>query len=317
MAHGCDICLGGLALISPSYEDILHNLDSMLRFCGSIGLGNIAEQSRFAYYRRRIAYLLEVIRVRPIPRELEEHQDEYRTYLTESIEFGQLLPYLQQCDPACVLPKIKVCLGGPALPGDESATSNVARNLQFELHLASTLWQAGFQPILGEHPDLKCKVEGKWLFFECKRILSKAKLTTRIREASKQLRKSLSTATPPHGARGMIAISLSIVLNPTQRALLIREHRDGLEILANGLESQEKNVQDELGRLSYQKIPAILFHAASSFENFDPSHYTFGQYFFCRCSAGIGSPDYKVVMKFADAMAALAAQYGPPRASGG
>jgi hypothetical protein len=289
------------------YEHILQNLDRALAFCESIGLGNIAEKSRFAHYRRQIAYLLEVIEVRPIPRELAEHQHEYRTALTESIEFGYLLPYLQQCDPIRVSPKIQACLSGPIMPSDESSTSNRARNLQFELYLASTLWQAGFQPILGEHPDLKCEVDGKWFFFECKRLLSATKLKTRIHEAGKQLRKNRSSA--PHGARGIVAVSLFLVLNPTQRALPSQDEHHGREILANWLESQGESVQDELAKLSHQKISAILFHAASPFENFDPSRYALGQYFVCDSLARAGSVDYNAVLKLADAMEAVAARY--------
>jgi len=293
-----------------SYEYILQNLDHTLAFCKTIGLGPIAEKSRFAHYRRQIAHLLDVIETRPIPRELVEHQDEYRIALTESAEFGNLLPYLQQCDRTRVSLKIKACLSGPVLPSDESSTSNQARNLQFELYLASVLWQAGFQPILGEHPDLKCEVDGKWFFFECKRLLSNAKLKKRINEARKQIRRNLLTA--PHGARGVVAVSLSMVLNPAQRALPIQdEHRrlERLEILADWLKSQAESVQDELDELYHQKIVAVLFYAASPFENFDLSGYEFGQYFDCRSSVRTGSVDYNTVQKFARAMGAMAAQY--------
>lgn len=171
------------------YEHILQNLNQTLAFCESIGLGDIADRSRFADYRRCIERLIESLRMRPVPREIEEHQHEYRVALEESMQFGNLLPYFQQCDCTLVCRKLKDCLSGLSLPSDESPTSNQARNIQFELLLASTLQQAGFETVLGEHPDLKCKVDNTWFFFECKRPYSTetATLKKRIHEASKQL----------------------------------------------------------------------------------------------------------------------------------
>ena len=139
----------------------------------------------------------------------------------EGAEVSLMLPYLQQCELTAVSDKIKDCLEGPFMPSDESSKSNKARNIQFELFLASTLWKAELQPVLGLHPDLKCRVENKWLFIECKRLFSPSPQALRdnIGKAATQIRDNRKNASP--GTRGIIAISLARILNPSQVAILI------------------------------------------------------------------------------------------------
>lgn len=288
------------------YEDILQNLDQILEFCDELDLGNKAKNSRFATYRKQIMGLIELLRVQPIPSELAEQENEYRIALTESMEFGALLPYLQQCDRACVSPKIEECLDGPILPNDESMISNRARNIQFELYLASTLWRAGLQPILGEHPDLKCQVDGKWFFFECKRVFSANNIKNRIHEARRQLRKHRSLA--PQGAREIVAISLSKAFNPAHRAIHSLGQDYARKRLGEYLHSLDKSMEEEFAKLSFQKITAILYHAASSFENFSPPRFEFCDQFLYRLLALPAQPGALASLKLANAMKALALQ---------
>jgi hypothetical protein len=282
-----------------SYEDILQKLDYALAFGASIGLERIAQRGRFADYRRRIAHLIEVRGMRPFPQDVVAHLAEYLTALTESMELGDLLPYLQQCDRACVSPKLRECLQGPFLP---SAIEDKSRNIQFELFLASTLWRADFPPLLGEHPDLRCEVDGTRFFFECKRLLSSspAALKKRIHEASRQLYTHRHTALPR--TRGIVAVSLSRVLNPTQEPLPSQNEQSERQALAAWLASQADSVSDELGKLSQKKVAAILFHVASPFESSELEYFSFGRYFRVHRLLPAASPACNSVLRLAEAI---------------
>ena len=243
---------------------ILNGLDHAMAFCHSIGLK--PDQTRFGFYRRRIKDLVEAIeqkaRTGELPQSLENLPDyEYIIPVTEAAEFGDAIRSLHDSDLAPLRKKIGDVLQGPQFPIHESQHSNLARNVLFELNLGGRLRRAGFQPRLGEHPDLTCEVDGKKLLFECKRPFSHTKIKTRIRDARKQLLAELrrvSTVSP--GSRGVIAISVTKVLN--RGDLFLRGStelsvRRGLERDVSGI---AERVRDAWKQLQGTDIIGILFH---------------------------------------------------------
>jgi len=295
-----------------TYKEILQALDQFLQLCMSIGLRERVEEGRFAHYRREIVALMEAIRTRSLSGQNEEQRHKYLIALMEGTEVSLLLPYLQQCEPAAVFPKLKACLDikAPIMPNDEDSDSNLARNIQFELFLASTLWQSGFPLVFGE-PDLKCQVDDRQCFFACKRLFSPSlrQLRRRIGEAAEQIRKSRSTALLP-GTRGIIAISLSRVFNPSQAVQSILNEQQGRQELATWLMNKANEVRydadgtDTWEPLSHKKIVGILFYVASIFEDFEADCYSPGRYFLGFPLTREGSPDDIAVRKLAEAMKA-------------
>jgi hypothetical protein len=264
-------------LIAKFQEKTLQDLDQFLQLCASVGLRERVEEGRFAQYRREIVALMDAVKTRALSGQDEAQRHKYLVALMEGAEVSLLLPYLQQCEPTAVSPKLKACLSGPIMPNDEDSNSNQARNIQFELFLARTLWRARFQPVLGEHPDLKCQVDNKWFFFECKRLFSLQQLRRRIGQAAEQVQKSRGTALP--GTRGIIAISLSRILNPAQAARQTLNEQQGRDELAMWLRNKANEVKDAWEHLSHKKIVGILFYAASAFADFEADRYTSGRYF--------------------------------------
>jgi hypothetical protein len=235
-----------------SYEKILQDLEQFLELCSSIGLQE--KRGRFTQYRREIVALMDARNTRSLARRDQEQLDKYFVALMEGMEVSLMLPYLQQCEPTAVYPKIKACLKGPFKPNDERSNSNHPRNIQFELFLASILWRSGFQPLLGEHPDLKCQVGNKWLFFECKRLFSTSpqRLRERIGEAVDQIQKNRKKA--PSGTRGIIAISLERILNPSQVAIPILHEQHGRYEMDMWLSQRADEVRDAWEPLCHKKI---------------------------------------------------------------
>ena len=287
-----------------SYEKILQDLEQFLQLCSSIRLQE--RTGRFTQYHREIVALMDAIKTRSLSGQDEEQLDKYRVALMEGMEVSLLLPYLLQCEPPAVSPKLKACLRGPFMPNDETPTShqNHPRNIQFELFLASILWRSGFQPVLGEHPDIKCRVENKWFFFECKRLFSTSpqSLRDRIREAAGQIRKNRTKAPP--GTRGIIAISLARIFNPSQAALHMLNEQQGRDEIAMWLRHKADEVRDAWEPLFHKKIVGIFFYAASAFENFEADFYTYGRHFIGHLLTQKGSRDEIAVRKLVEAMEA-------------
>ncbi len=198
----------------------------------------------------------------PIYRKLGSDLPRYLVALAESQEVGGLLPFLRTCSREVLVPRMKALLAGPELPSEENQASNQARNIQFELWLAATLWRVGVPVTLAE-PDLQCKFGEATVLFACKRLLSARKLTKRINEAMHQLRGGLASL--PEGASwGVIAISLSRVLAKTDRSDAIANRGEGLERLASRIEAL---VVHRAKWHQTREAQGVLFHAASMFTN--------------------------------------------------
>ncbi len=120
---------------SVPYTSILTDLASALDFCGSLGLR--ARTGRFGQYERDVRRVVNAL-ARGIANlsdreKAELNHPRYRVAVSEALEFADMLPYLKTCRPGDVCSKLKKVLDGPPMPDEEKATSNEARNYQFEL----------------------------------------------------------------------------------------------------------------------------------------------------------------------------------------
>ncbi len=251
---------------TAAFSEIIILLDKFFDVCRELGLQAEAQGGRFGVYRSRLEQLSDQIaRLRageeqmPIYRQLTADLPRNLVALTESQEIGSIMPFLQACPPQDLAPRVRAMLAGPELPSDEDGASNQARNIQFELRLAAILWAVGLDVELAE-PDLRCKIGDATVFFACKRILSVRKLTKRINEATKQLRRALKVHPE---AWGFIAISLSRVLANPSRSEVIANRSEGLAALASRIERIVTRARWHQTRAAQ----GVVFHLASMFSN--------------------------------------------------
>ena len=290
-------------MLTVRYDVILERLTEAMLFCSSHGL--TLDGSRFEIYRQRIETLCEKIRKGSIketaPHLAGSHSDlEYFFPLTEAAEFGDVLPYLQTLDPSVLHKKIELILRGPVLPNDENLASNQARNILFELTLAARLWRAGFQPRLGEHPDLICAVEGKELFFECKRPLSPKKVKKRINEAGDQLRANLKEAAP--GTRGIIAISLSKILNPGDKLYVGPNELSMRRGLEQEIFTSAEKAEKAWHKFHGSRIIGIIFHLITPGHDQESTRYVIAQHTLGISLAASNTQDARVTNALASAL---------------
>ena len=121
---------------------------------------------------------------------------------------------------ACELrDKLKLVLSGKygrPLPSD----FDPGRDIAFELLLASRCHHAGLKIEIGKQADLVILYNGIEMFVECKRLKSGAKVRKRIKHAVKQLHKRYKSAKAPKAARGILALSITDLVNPEQSLML-------------------------------------------------------------------------------------------------
>jgi hypothetical protein len=199
----------GAFMLRIRYETILEELEEALAFCSTLGLEERVTSGRFQQYRERLMGLI---------RRVEFPTPEHLKACMESLEFGDVLRHARTCDPNALQRALKVVLQGPVDQSDENINSNHPRNTMFELNIAAKLSRAQFTPILGE-PDVICDVEGKRLFIPCKRPFLESRIKYLIGKAKGQISRARQQRNAPVGARGVIAISLTKILNPADQPL--------------------------------------------------------------------------------------------------
>jgi hypothetical protein len=208
---------------------------------------NYVEQGRFSEYRQRVIQLIQGA---------HPYSSEHMMACMESMEFGDVLQHVRAYDRQSLQRTLKAVLNGPVLQYDEDMNSNESRNRLFELTMASKLSRAHLNPSLSE-PDLMCDVDGKRLFIACKRPLSPMKVNARIREAERQVLQVIKDAPP--GARGVVAISMSKVMNRGDQLFVYSGERQGRNDLADRLEAMS-DCSEEVWKTLGDGIVGIIFH---------------------------------------------------------
>ena len=259
------------------FEYVLNRLGETFALCQSLGLN--PEQGRFGQYLEDVRGLLDIAKSGP-EHFLDRTQDpRYRVAVSESLELAEMFPYLTSCNPRSLKPKLRIVLNGPAMPSEESADSNAARNFQFELRFASLLSQSGFDPKLGEKPDLW--LDQPWTFlFECKRVFSHRRIRDRIWEAGEALREARRGQIA--SAEGIIAISLSrLLITNDDRAMVIPNGMVGKAALGAWLERAQWGADDIVKKVfKHSMAVAVVFYVASDFQNLATSGVDRGFYIY-------------------------------------
>jgi hypothetical protein len=264
---------------SARFDDILRGLSELFEICRDLGLERQALDGRFGVYRATILHVQsEFGKLRPgsdptpVYRRISMSLPNVLTALAESQEICGIVPFLRTCSQTAVAPRLSAVLKGPELRGLEDEGSNQARNIQFELWLATLLWGADVEVSL-EEPDLALRLGNDRILVACKRLFSVHKLTRRINEATDQLRRHLAQKSGP--AWGVIAVSLAKILTGTDRAETIANQTEGRAELAARIESL---VERRAKWAQTREAQGVVFHAGSVFTNAETNRIETGHF---------------------------------------
>jgi hypothetical protein len=290
-------------MIRASWSTILEGLDGALDLCRSLGLGDHLEGRRFDEHRRHLQHLVEALKAGGQQGALVAFEaDRLKSIgaLTESAEIADLLPFLETVPRATLANKLVHVLGGPVLATDETFNSNQARNILFELNLASKLWNAGLAPELGEHPDLTIQIASSPILIQCKRPFSPTGARRALRDAKDQLSEDLSGSSV--GSRGVIGLSLSRLLNPGDQIFRYQSEADARKALADQLETETYELLSAWGGPG-KDIIGILCHVITPGVDDSARLWMMIQQMIIHPFAPPGSPDEELFRLINDALA--------------
>ncbi len=197
---------------STPYESFAQDLDAAVERISSLGIPY--ERTRIGEYKRAIDILLEVY----TSKDLEKTRREFVRLVTALFEANDLIAIHKELSgqyDSDIREHMKKYAKGPADYRNEvlSSASNLARNIAFELLVASKVVSADIGLDFSIKSDIAAKFDRRSILFECKRPQSEQKLEANVRDAFKQLeRKYKNPIRVRH--RGIIAIDISKLLNP-------------------------------------------------------------------------------------------------------
>ena len=146
---------------STPYESFAQDLDAAVVWISSLGIAN--ERTRIGEYKRAIDILLEVYK----SKDLERTRREFVRLVTALFEANELIAIYNGLSGKYdreIRDHIKKYVKGPADYRKEvvSASSNLARNIAFELLVASKLVSAGIGLDFSIHADVAAKYVRFW-----------------------------------------------------------------------------------------------------------------------------------------------------------
>lgn len=210
-------------------------------------------------------------------KELEERADfENLVWASvEGLEFAAVYQGLHPMDRGELEPLFTLALEGPLHPGQELAgTTARGRNTMFQLRLGAGLRGAGARIGFEDPSDVNLELPGGRLLIECKRPYKGQNVLANIEKARGQLHDRLANCEP--GTGGLVAISVSRVLNPGPR-LLVAGDESGLHRLADDLQliHRESGNSGNYDRLVDLRLVGVLHHGYTPAYVRDPGLLTF------------------------------------------
>lgn len=148
--------------------------------------------------------------------------------------------------------KLREALGGAALRTEEIRHTS-ARDIQFELLVATVLRKAGYEVTLSE-PDIQVHLPSGLLSIAAKRPRSGKKMVVRVKEASDQIVRS--------GCIGLIALDISCVMDPADRTLVSRDFAAALELARYRVNRFVRDNAPLIRRDTADAVIGVLVHMA-------------------------------------------------------
>lgn len=159
---------------------------------------NVLKSGRIGAYRSYLAQ----------PIESFDSPEHHAFILKEVFELTWILDGFAKNQPVGAHEAIQSLVSGAEFSVNDKNPN--ARNLQFELRIASYFCRSGFHVDLTKDADLVASRDGKQYFVECKRITSKNQFSKNIKKAGDQVLNSLKLGTKNGDqAFGVIAVDIT------------------------------------------------------------------------------------------------------------
>ncbi|HEY8515703.1 MAG TPA: hypothetical protein VIS07_09340 [Candidatus Binatia bacterium] len=272
-----------------TFDRIAADVEKVLAICSDAGVRTAG--TRIAVAAKRIREIWEHIATHR-PDEDWPRVGGFRdvSLLIEGSEFATLLPCIERWlaeQPEDVSSKLNRVLSGPLLPTQETAETNKARNVLFELTLAAKLERFGRRTEHGEHPDVTLRLPQRDIFLECKRTFSPKKVDENMKDAEAQLASDLEEA--PGTTFGVVAIDVTKVVNPEYECCKFWDESQLGRNMASRVDSVIARTKSTRERFRAQRIIGVLYRFVTIAHDLLHNRYVLA---IQDCVVSLGGPQY-------------------------
>ncbi len=158
--------------------------------------------------------------------------------------------------------RLKLIAKGPRYLVDERprAASDRARNIEFELLMASRFVLAGFSVNLETETDIVLRFENYVLLAECKRPFGQTGLRRGVKDGCEQLSKRLRTLDLGSNPRGILIVSVSQLVNRDTSILKTNDENSANAALERLLQKFLLGVKSQLRKRLDHRIIGVCAH---------------------------------------------------------
>jgi hypothetical protein len=202
-------------LIKTNYESVYSGIDNATLWLSEHGLE--IDRTRIGGYKRVFEKFLKKYNSGKLTD--DELKDFFGTYVNLVYEIQELFHIyegLSKINNSDLTKKLKKFIKGPVIVTDENPnnSTNLGRNIAFELLIASKFYSFGFEIDFGSEADLSFVHNNRKFFIECKRPQYKHQINSNIKGAFRQLKKRYNEQDGQVSVFGLMALSVSKILNP-------------------------------------------------------------------------------------------------------
>lgn len=260
----CARIIPRFALDMITYSELADQVDTTVEWLSGMGI-NPSRVQRHRDNNRMLADAQRSNQIDQLRKTLgpEKSREIFWSWV-ESFEIVEVCRSLQNVDRRELLPVLRLAVEGPTDAFAESAlnNSNASRNFVFELVIAAKLARAGLEPHIGE-PDVAADFQGYRLLIQCKRPFSTARVHENIIKAGSQLRRDLKKLPDTKIGIGLVAISISKILNQGDKIFEVPSRNDLRDALGGEIDDFWNKHKDSFINLSADRIAGALIHLST------------------------------------------------------
>lgn len=180
--------------------------------------------------------------------------------LLDISELRQIIKHSNKFDKEILKEKIRKYIKGNILPSEETISNNEAKNIGFELGLASKFISDGYNAILCKNnPDVLLNIGECRYLIECKRVFSESGIEHAVENGKNQLNRILKNKND----YGIIAISFSRTKTVNDMMFFCKDENDARLQMDSLFLSFIQNNQRFWKKITNSKIIAVLLHFSS------------------------------------------------------
>lgn len=189
-----------------------------------------------------------------------EEQASYETYsflnaYAEIAELVRIRSVFSENQYSSLNEKIKKVVAGA--PFRNFSEKDNSRDFLFELTIATRFINAGFNVDISQSADVVASSNGITIFIECKRVKSVKQVKKRVKSANLQIKKRIRSAMAT-GARGIVALNVSDIINPENKMTFIDDPNELKRINSNELQLFVENFEAGLNSKSNSKVLGVI-----------------------------------------------------------